>query len=99
MKLNPISVAYSFLAVDSEEITMQTIRIEKFLNEIFPNQFSKVSSTKNNEEIEVIYSINAPIFEGDLQSTNFFRSLKMLLDDTADLHPYFCDFKEGLHGR
>lgn len=89
-----ISVGYTFHNIDLTEISRQRIRIDEILTELFPKGYSEASFTKNNEETEIIYTIETPLFDNYLSITHFFRSLKILFDDTSDLFPYFCNYKE-----
>lgn len=90
-----VSIAYTFLSVDYDEILVQTARIERILNEVLSGRYTRVSTAKTHTETEVIYSIEAPLFDGELQKGHFFRALKAVLDDTADLKPYFSEYKGG----
>lgn len=90
-----VSIAYTFLSVDYDEILSQTARIERNLSEVLPGRYTKETTAKTHTETEVIYSIEAPIFDSELQKGHFFRALKAILDDTADLKPYFSEYKGG----
>lgn len=90
-----IYVGYQFSALGADEINLQDQKIQSVLNEVFPRQYTKISASENESRAELIYSIQAPIFNTKEQETLFFKSLKLAFERTGSYYPYFCDYKEG----
>lgn len=90
-----ISVGYALSHMDEREQIEQRNRIKSILNDFFPNLYKEKRFAKNDEEVEIIYVIQCPIFDSELQKIRLLRTLKALFDETADLSPYFCKLKEN----
>lgn len=87
-------IGYTFPTTDNIEIESNLKLIEDSAKSILPNQFNKVASGVTDKEYEVVYKVELPIFDNDLEKVSLLRALKEIFYETASLKPYFCPFNQ-----
>lgn len=87
-----IYVGYTFPTGDNFEIEQNLKMIEKASLEILPNRFKEMAYGKTEAEAEIIYKIDLPLLDNDMEKVRLFRAIKEIFAATASLEPYFCSF-------
>lgn len=68
-------------------------KIEKVFKRLFKDSSRKVSETKVEQHVEIIFGIKTPIMREENSTREFFEKLEALLEALKENNPHFTQFK------
>lgn len=91
---NDSSLHLVIVSKSSEFRKEEEDRVNKAFKELFENNYEEVSRAIDDEqEIEIIYSIQMPVFEEEAANREFYENLEVLLEELRDYSPHFTQFR------
>ena len=87
-----IFVGYTFPTIDKIEIESNLTKIRSASKRFLPNRFTQEADGSTDKEYEVIFKVDIPMIDNDLEKVSLMRVLKNIFDETIELEPYFCSY-------